>query len=585
MIPWLLLAIFLLILVRTIYVRQSASRVARLFCLMLGLVTLWFLAFAAMIATTSPVLGAISGRIAFAAAAFMPASVYDFTSTALRLSGRRTWIIRASWGLSLVSALLILFSDVIVAPDAYRFSWGFYPRFTHPGGWAFLSLFAAILILNTIDGVYEYVQTDDRQRRRRIARLMISFLIVYAAVLDFRAAFGVDVRPIGWIPVSALIAFAWPSIRRHRFAPITAARAATDILETMADALFVLDQDGRIRVVNRAARELFGYSDADLMGRTLELLEAGEGETKIVADLQAVAASNPVRDYERVFSDSAGNRIDVSISVSSIHDPAGGGGSVVIARDVRERKQREKELHEFTERLQQSNRELEDFAHVASHDLQEPLRKIQAFGDRLSTRFGDNIPQEGLDYVARMQNAAGRMQVLINDLLSFSRITTKGRPFSPVDLSGVVTEVLHDLEVQIHGSAATVGVSELPTVDADALQMRQLFQNLIGNALKFRDPEKASRVNVTGRTEGDWAIVEVADNGIGFDQKYAERIFTIFERLHGRTSYEGTGIGLAICRKIVERHHGTIEARSESGEGTTFEIRLPLRHATTEATE
>src|SRR5438552_902202 len=177
-----------------------------------------------------------------------------------------------------------------------------------------------------------------------------------------------------------------------------------------------------------------------------------------------------------------------------------------------------------------------------------------------------------------MHGAARRIQILINDLLAFSRVTTKGQPFAPVDLNIVARDVVHDLEVRIHQLHGTVTVGALPTVDADALQMRQLLQNLIGNALKFHKPDEPPRVEVQGFTSDGMAELVVADNGIGFEEKYAEKIFTMFERLHGRGVYEGTGIGLAICRKIAQRHGGDILARGSPGAGSRFIIKLPQEH-------
>jgi PAS domain S-box-containing protein len=238
--------------------------------------------------------------------------------------------------------------------------------------------------------------------------------------------------------------------------------------------------------------------------------------------------------------------------------------------------------------LTQSNRELQDFASVASHDLQEPLRKIQAFGDRLKQKCEGQLSEDGLDYLARMLNAAGRMQTLINDLLTFSRVTTKAQPFSKVDLNVIARDVLSDLEVRIEQTGGSVEVSNLPVIDADPLQMRQLFQNLIANALKFRKPDQPSVVQIFADCNSQiaegatWALanvetwqISVADNGIGFDEKYLDRIFTVFQRLHGRNVYEGTGVGLAVCRRIVERHNGSITARSKPGQGSTFVVKLP----------
>jgi signal transduction histidine kinase len=260
------------------------------------------------------------------------------------------------------------------------------------------------------------------------------------------------------------------------------------------------------------------------------------------------------------------------------------------SRDELEDRVRERtaELTVLNIELERSNRELQDFAFVASHDLQEPLRKIQAFGDRLRTVQGPKFDEQGRDYLDRMSNAAERMHTLINDLLSYSRVTTKAQPFVPTDLNKVVDGVLNDLETRIEQSGGTVNINKLPTIDADAVQMRQLFQNLIANALKFAKSDLPPVVEVRGEVfKGDavstgrsmpeeWVRISVADNGIGFDEKYLDRIFTPFQRLHGRNDYEGTGIGLAVCRKIVERHGGSLTAESKPGEGSTFIAVLPV---------
>jgi PAS domain S-box-containing protein len=257
-----------------------------------------------------------------------------------------------------------------------------------------------------------------------------------------------------------------------------------------------------------------------------------------------------------------------------------------LLQEVEERRKAEEQVQATAAELARSNEELEKFAYVASHDLQEPLRKIQAFGDRLRARHRDGLGEQGRDYLARILNSAGRMRRLIEDLLALSRVTTKGQPFAPVDLAAVAQDVLSDLEERIEEVGGSVAVGPLPTVDGDGTQMRQLLQNLIGNALKFRrtevPPAVAVRSEVIPATDGvadrPFYRITVADNGIGFDEKYLDRIFQVFQRLHGRQEYEGTGVGLAICRKIVERHGGTITARSTPGEGATFVVTLPTRH-------
>jgi signal transduction histidine kinase len=247
------------------------------------------------------------------------------------------------------------------------------------------------------------------------------------------------------------------------------------------------------------------------------------------------------------------------------------------------------ELKAYSAKLERSNSELQDFASVASHDLQEPLRKVQAFSDRLRSRCAATIDSQGRDYLDRVQNAAARMQTLINDLLTYCRVATKAQPFVPTDLVTVTREVVSDLEARIEQVNGRVVLGELPTLDADPLQVRQLMQNLIGNSLKYCRPDVPPVVKVWSKhLPHDPAAAEeavpprpfcqilVEDNGIGFEEVYSERIFTIFQRLHGRTEYEGTGVGLAVCRKIVERHGGTITAQSKLGNGSTFLVSLPV---------
>ena len=228
-----------------------------------------------------------------------------------------------------------------------------------------------------------------------------------------------------------------------------------------------------------------------------------------------------------------------------------------------------------------SNEELQQFAFIASHDLQEPLRKIKTFGDRLKATCGDSLSKQAQDYLERMQSAVRRMQALIEDLLTLSRITTRAQPFVSVNLTHVAQDVISDLEVLIQQTKGHVEVSNLPTIQADPLQMHQLLQNLIGNALKFHRPEASPIVKIYSSVNKvvdgtEFCQIIVQDNGIGFDEKYLERIFSVFQRLHGRTEYEGTGIGLAICRKIAERHQGSITATSRLRQGTSFIVTLPI---------
>ncbi|MEW5802462.1 MAG: MEDS domain-containing protein [bacterium] len=254
-------------------------------------------------------------------------------------------------------------------------------------------------------------------------------------------------------------------------------------------------------------------------------------------------------------------------------------GTFAAGRDIDELRRAEKKLKTYMAKLEKSNQELQDFAFAASHDLQEPLRKIQSFGDQLKVKYFDHLGAEGRDYLERMQSAAKRMQALIRALLSYSRVTTMAEPFSTISLTGLAREVVADLETRVRETGGRVRIEDLADLEADPNQMRQLFQNLICNALKFHGREKPL-IRIYGQKNHSSAQyrIFIQDNGIGFDEKYLDRLFIPFQRLHGRSSgYEGTGMGLAICRKIVERHGGTITARSTQGKGSTFMITLPVK--------
>ncbi|HEX2867456.1 MAG TPA: PAS domain S-box protein [Ignavibacteriales bacterium] len=242
--------------------------------------------------------------------------------------------------------------------------------------------------------------------------------------------------------------------------------------------------------------------------------------------------------------------------------------------DIHEQKETEARLQEVMKELERSNKELEQFAYVSSHDMKEPLRMISSYLQLLSKNYSDKLDENARDYIGYAVDGALRMSALINDLLAYSRVSSKKREFTSVDLSEVVEDVLGDLEVLIIESKAVVTYNELPTINADVLQMKQLFQNLIQNALKFRKSEGVKVDISSERAESQW-VIKVKDNGMGIDPQFYERIFIIFQRLHGREKYSGTGIGLAICRRIVENHGGRIWVESEEGKGSTFYFTIP----------
>jgi PAS domain S-box-containing protein len=372
------------------------------------------------------------------------------------------------------------------------------------------------------------------------------------------------------------------------------------LLASLPQRVFYKDRQLIFRGVNATFAADLGKTPEEVVGRNdFDFFPRELAEKYRADDLRVMQERKPVTLEERNVAQ--GRERIVEVVKAPVIDRAGEViGLVGLFTDITARKQAEARLQEYTRRLAQNNRELQEFAYVSSHDLQEPLRKVRAFGDRLQAKCGDVLTPEGKDYLARMQNAALRMQMLIEALLAYSRITTKARPYEMVNLGQIAREVLGDLEIRIEQTNARVTVGELPEIQADPVQMRQLLQNLLGNSLKFHRPGVPLEIELSAKvftaTEGAahhvsaalladyppetlFCQIQVRDNGIGFDNKYAERIFGVFQRLHGRGDYEGAGVGLAICRKIAERHGGEITAQGQPGQGAVFRVTLPVRHA------
>ena len=348
----------------------------------------------------------------------------------------------------------------------------------------------------------------------------------------------------------------------------------SDLYDFAPVGYLTISEEGRIVKANLTAAKQLGIERSILIGKPFNLYAAENYREELHLHLRNVFKTKEPHTSEIKLN--GRGRINHYVQLDSTHvlDSDGKGFTRTTMTDISERKQAEEDLRVSAERLEHSNKELEQFAFIASHDLQEPLRKIQAFGDRLVTRCKDRLDEEGKDYLARMQNAAKRMSQLISDLLNYSRVVTRPEPLETVDLRDAVLEAIADLELKIERSGANVEVFELPAIKAVRSQIRQLFQNLIANSLKFHGEEQP-RIKIYSRQSEKEFRIYVEDNGIGFDEAFMDRIFAPFQRLHGRSAYEGTGIGLAICRKIVERYGGSITAKSKPGEGSTFIIWLP----------
>ena len=361
------------------------------------------------------------------------------------------------------------------------------------------------------------------------------------------------------------------------------------LIESNVDALMTTDASGIITDVNKQMEALTDCTRDELIGAPFKNYFTDPDRAE--AGIKLVLGVKKLTDYELTARARNGKTTEVSYNATTFYDRDRKlQGVFAAARDVTDRKRVAEKLKLYSDKLERSNRELQDFAQVASHDLQEPLRKILAFGDRLKSKAGASLDEQSTDYLQRMCNAAARMQTLITDLMAFSRVEIKGQAFVPTDLAVIAREVSADLETRIEEAGGRVEIEELPTIDADPMQMRQLLQNLISNSLKYYQAGVPPLVRISSRmvaaenpesaggsaVAGQRCEISICDNGIGFDEKYIDRIFNVFQRLHKRGEYEGTGVGLAICRKIVDRHGGTVTARSSPGQGATFVVTLPI---------
>ena len=373
------------------------------------------------------------------------------------------------------------------------------------------------------------------------------------------------------------------------------------VMNAMPEQVFVTDREGRFIIDNSSHRHFLGVKLArEIEGRTAADFFPPSIADEMVKDNSLIMETGrSVLNQEDLVVRGDGEVVWIATTKVPLQDVEGQCiGMVGVSSDISVRKEAEERLRLAAEQLRRSNLELQDFASIASHDLQEPLRKIQAFGDRLKIKCSAGLGENGRDYLDRIQDAARRMQILLHDLLTLSRVTSKAQPFEPVDLHDIVHDVVSDLEVRIEQTSADVEIGALPTIDADPAQMRQLLQNLISNALKFQRPGVKPEVIISAKVLDNNAEslpgampgeeicqIMVRDNGIGFDEQYAERIFQVFQRLHSRSEYEGTGIGLAVCRKIAGRHGGAISAKSADGQGATFIVTMPVKQRISEANE
>ena len=352
------------------------------------------------------------------------------------------------------------------------------------------------------------------------------------------------------------------------------------IASSAQDAIITIDNNGNISYWNKAAENIFGYSSQQGIGKDLHMLIAPEiyhpNFQKGMEEFKLCGKGNAVGKTLELSALRSNNEefpIELSLSAIKLGEK---WGAVGIIRDITERKEIEKSLNKRTEELERSNKDLEEFAYIASHDLQEPLRMITSYVQLLERRYKDKLDQDANDFIGYAVEGSTRMKSLINDLLVYSRVGTKGKEFTSTDINVILKKVLQNLQIALDENKVEISIGQMPKIMADDVQMIQLFQNLIGNAIKFKG-DAPPIISVKCEEQNKEFIFSISDNGIGIEKEYYDRIFMIFQRLHTRDQYPGTGIGLAVCRKIVERHGGGIWLDSEFGKGTTFYFSIPTK--------
>lgn len=445
-------------------------------------------------------------------------------------------------------------------------------------GRAWTLLFAVLSVLAALSIIWLYVY------RNIVSRL--SELIVTTRALA-AGDFAQTVPDLGPDEIGE-IAQALDGFKRKAVQVTEQERELTAVIDTVTDGLVIIDQKGVIRNFNPAAETLFGYREEDVVGHNVRMLmfdpHMGQHDQYIQNYLNTGEAKIMGRNRELEGRHSSGRAFNMELAIgeAKIADQSVFVGSI---RDITNRKQREKVIRETMDDLRASNQELEQFAYVASHDLQEPLRMVASFTRLLADNYEKQLDDTAREYIGFAVDGAERMQQLIQALLEYSRVNTQGSDALPIDMEEMLKDVLSDLSVLIEESDAEITCDALPEVEADPVQLRRVLQNLLTNALKFRTPDKQCKIHVSAAHIGAMYKFTVKDNGIGIDPKFSDRIFTIFQRLHRRGEYPGEGVGLSITKRIIERHDGEIGVDSTVGEGSAFWFKLPQESRLRQKTE
>jgi PAS domain S-box-containing protein len=567
---------------------EQGSHVSVVFFTLTSSMSLWLFAFSWMYSAVDMTLAMWWARVAYVGIAFIPAAVYHFSALMLQNLEKVKKKILAAWILSVLFMVLILTTDIQFG-SLYHYRWGYYPK-SAITSLPFLCYFIAVM-LNTLYGFATGYRAGIKgsAQSKRARTLLLAFAAGYFATIDFIASFGIDWYPFGYISIAFFIAISASSIRHYRFMGITPAFAARQIIDTMNDALIVLDPDGVVRLVNQATCNLFGCGAQDLVGKRLT-----EGMTDNVAfaeKIESIIRNGTVRNIEVDYRTGDSARRVISVSTSVMQNPAGEPlATICVVGDITDRKdaegEREKliaQLRDAYEKLQALDKMKSDFISVVSHELRTPLTTIKANAELIIMK--PNMTQQRKEKIMSTINSeTDRLSRLISDLLDFARIEAGSMKWRVTDVSleDIIRDAVTSMGPLIENEGlhlTTVFSPPLSPVSADRDRLVQVVTNLLANAVKFTPEGGAIHVAVHQEpAPRAQIVVEISDTGRGIPAGDLEMIFEKFHRSGDElsTTIEGTGLGLAIARQIVEHHGGRIWATSTPGKGSTFTFTLPL---------
>jgi PAS domain S-box-containing protein len=567
--PPLVAGLAMMLLGIAVLVRERCSRVAVACFLMAMIQAVWLLGYAAVFSSTVADVALWWARFAYVGVTLIPASVWYFVVVCLGLYGRYRLVVWGAWVVGALFLLAAVGTDALFG-EVQRHWWGFYPRYRWLGT-PFLAYFVALMIATLLLFRREYRKADPgTSHAARIRGLSVGLAIAYLGSVDFVAKYGFSVYPCGYAPLFAFFCISAWTIGRYRLVDITAASTANAVINTMTDALIVIDDEGVIRLVNPAARALLGATDADPTGRPAAAVVG----TMFDVPLASLRAAGTLRNHELAMSGSGGTHVTYSLSASTLRDPRREPiASVCLLRDVTESKRAERALADAKELAETANRAKSEFLANVSHDLRTPLNVIIGYTQlHAEGAFGVTTPEQD-DVLRRVLRSAADQLALVQDLLDLARIE-QGKltlRLGSVALGALAESMRDTMDTLLRGRLVTFEVDVAPDAIAlaDPERLRQIVANLLVNAAKFTD---AGSIRLTAERAGDVVTIAVSDTGRGMDQALRERVLEPF--VCGDEG-KGWGLGLAIVARLVRAFDGSLAIDSTAGEGTTVTVQLP----------